>query len=115
MNCQNGTPVFTIFLGDQKIINMRLAYPETGLPFDLTSATNINILLPNADGSTSIISGGSVTIVSPPTSGQFYATILSAVSALLRVGEFQDILAQVTISGNQQTYRFPSCLSVYQS
>jgi hypothetical protein len=106
---------FSIFTGDQKTIPLRIAY-TTGLPVDLTDCTEIVIDLPGANGVDVQLklSLSQVTIVSPPLLGQFTALITSISSALLNVGEDQDVDVTFTIDGAPMTVRFYGALSVFE-
>lgn len=112
--CPPNTP-FQIFTGDQKTLPLRVAY-NTGLPLDLTSCTEIVVNLPNADGSflQLKLSLGQVSIVSPALLGQFTALITTAQSALLNIGECQDVDVTFTIGGAPFTVRFYQALSVFE-
>ena len=107
---------FSIFTGDQKVMPLGIAY-GFGRPVDLTSCTEIVVNLPNADGSFAQLklTTSQVAVVSPATSGQFNTTIIPAVSALLNIGEQQDIDVTFTISGNPTTVRFYKALSVFET
>lgn len=112
-SCQSGT--FTIFTRDQKAINLK-AVQLCGDPLDLTNCTEIAIALPNADGTftTLLLSMSQVTITAPALLGKFSAVITSAVSALLNIGELQNIDVTFTISASPFTVRFYQALSVFQ-
>lgn len=114
MTCQQPKP-FTIFTGDAKTMPLRVAY-QSGLPFDLTSCTEIVVNLPNADGTFTQLklSLAQVAIVSPANLGQITAAISSVDSAKLNIGELQNVDVTFTISGNPITVRFYGALSVFE-
>lgn len=91
-------------------------YAENGDPLDLTSCTEIDVALPNADGTFShrLLSLGQVSILTPTLLGKFTATIPSAVSVLLNIGELQDVDVTFTIAAAPFTVRFYQALSVFQ-
>ena len=101
-NCSQ-TP-YTIYLGDQKPINLVVAY-NAAQPFDLTNCTQIIMSLPNADGtfSTLTLQNSQIAIASPPQLGAYGGTITTAISELLQVGNGQTIDVQFTISGSPTT------------
>lgn len=114
--CCPPSPVFSIFTGDAKTLGLRLAYTN-GLPYDLTTCTEIVINLPNADGSFTQLklSDDEVVITSPANLGQFTAPISSDDSALLNVAELQNIDVTFTIDSNPFTVRFYGALSVFEA
>lgn len=114
-SCNQGP--FEIFTGQDKTMSMLALYPKTSLPLDLTSCTEISVALPNADGTfTSLkLSATQVAITSPANLGSFTVPIAAAVSALLNVGELQNIDVAFTISGLITIVRFFQSLSVFES
>jgi hypothetical protein len=114
-NFQNGP--FEIFTGQDKVMSLRIAFQNTGLPLDLTDCTAITVSLPNADGTflALTLASSAVAITSPPLLGSFTATITAVQSALLNVGELQDIDVSLTISGLVSIVRFPQALSVLEA
>lgn len=108
--------VFSIFTGDAKTMNLRAVYQDSGQPLDLTSASEIVVNLPNADGSILQLklSLSAVTITSPAVLGNFTAAITSLQSALLNIGELQDFDVTFTISGSPFTVRYYGSLSVFE-
>ena len=108
---------FQIFQGQDKTMSMRAAYQQTGLPLDLTSCTEISVALPNADGTFTnlLLSMSQVVITSPPVVGSFTVPITHTVSALLNVGERQNIDVAFTIGGLITIVRFFEALSVFES
>ena len=108
--------VFTIFTGDDKIMNLKAVYAETGDPLDLTDCTEIDIALPKEDGTFAhlLLTAGKVTITSPSILGKFYAEITSLVSAGLNIGELQNVDVTFTISGKEFTVRYAQALSVFE-
>lgn len=108
--------VFTIFTGDDKTMNLKAVYEENGDPLDLTGCDEIDIALPNADGTFKhlLLTLGDVVIVTPVLLGKFMATIGSAASALFKVGELQNFDVTFTISDKEFTVRYYNCLTVLQ-
>jgi hypothetical protein len=109
------TPVFRIFLGDASTMFLRVV-DQFYNPVDLTNCSQIVVNLLNADGSVTQLelSASQVSITSPPSIGNFSVPISSAVSALLNVGELQDVDVTFTISGQIFTVPFVQALSVLQ-
>ncbi len=108
---------FTIFTGDDRTMNLKaLQGGCTGDPLDLTSCTEIDVALPNADGTFShrLLSTDEVTITSPALLGKFSVDIPSDVSALLNPGEIQNIDVTFTISAKEFTVRFYQALTVFE-
>lgn len=112
------TPVFTIFLGDKKTIFLKLVQDECcgGGPVDLTHCTALDLALPKQDGTLLhlLLSDEEVVITSPAVLGKFSAPISEEDSALLNVGEYQNVLATFTIAGEVSTVRFDRALSVFE-
>lgn len=111
-------PVFTIFQGDTKTMNLKAINAQcggVGDPLDLTACTEIAVYLPNADGTQSVrlLSLAQVTITSPAVLGKFSVLVPNTVSALLNVGELQTFDVTFTISGQVFTVPFVQALSVY--
>lgn len=117
-NCETcPSPVFSIFTGDQKTISLKIVQGSSfGNPVDLTSCTEIDIALPNADGSFTnlLLSLSQVVITTPAVLGQFTALITGVNSVKLNIGELQNIDVTFTISGGVFTVRFYQALSVFQ-
>jgi hypothetical protein len=115
-NCAASGP-FEIFTGQDKTMSMRAAYSNTGLPLDLTSCTEISVSLPNADGTftTLLLTASQVAITSPANLGQITVPITHTVSALLNVGELQNVDVAFTIGGLVTIVRFFQALSVLES
>jgi len=113
--CSGGP--FEIFTGQDKTMNLRAAYLATGLPLDLTSCTEIVVNLLNADGTNTTLklSLDQVSIISPAVLGQISVPISAAVSALLNVGELQNVDVAFTISGLVTIVRFFQALSVFET
>ncbi len=107
---------FVIFTGDDKTINLKAIYEESGDPLDLTSCTEIDIALPNADGTFAhlLLSEDAVVIDTPLNLGKFHALVESAVSLLLNIGELQNIDVTFTIDSKIFTVRFYQALTVFQ-
>ena len=114
-----GTPflalqnVFIIFQGDSPTINGGLFQGQNGgyLPVDLTLCTSVTLSLYNADGSVLQLAA---TIGATPVLGQFSATITAAQSALLNVGQYQNIDVQFVFPSVTYTVQFSAALSVMQ-
>jgi hypothetical protein len=118
MNCSSSQlPVFSIYLGDAKQMNLAAIYSDFGGPLDLTSCTEIVINLPNEDGTflQLKLSTADVTIQTPEVLGKFYATITALQSALLNVGELQTFNVTFTISGQVFTVPYVNSLSVFET
>lgn len=108
--------VFTIFLGNDKTMNLKTVYAENLSPLDLTLCTEIDIALPAAAGGFlhRLLSLTQVVITSPPVLGQFTALIPASVSSLLNVGELQSFDVTFTISSQKTTVKYMNALSVFQ-
>jgi hypothetical protein len=108
---------FSIFLGDEKTLKLKAISLENMDPLDLTNCTEIDIALPLAviGGFEHLkLSTGDVVISSPPVLGTFYALITSVKSALLNVGELQNIDVTFTIGSTVLTVRYANALSVFE-
>lgn len=108
---------FTIFLGDAKTLNLKVANSGQGAdPVDLTDCTEIIINLPNADGSTLQLklTLTEVVVDTPAVLGKFHAPISSGDSALLNVGELQSFDVTFTIGSQVFTVPYLQALSVFQ-
>jgi len=109
---------FTIFLGDAKTMFLKGIDSNCfgSDPLDLTNCTEIDVALPNADGTTKhlLLSLGQVNIDGALNLGNFSVPISSAVSALLNVGQFQDFTVTFTILGEIVSTRFTGGISVFQ-
>ena len=85
-----------------------------GGPLDLTNCTEIDIALPNADGTfTHLVNG--VNITSPSVLGLFSVLIDEETSALLNVGVNQTFNVTFTINEEVFTVPYTGALSVYQA
>lgn len=117
MNCECAPAVFEIFTGQDKTMNLRAAYPATGLPLDLTTCDEISVALPNADGTFTdlLLSANQIAITSPANLGMISVTIPAAISALLNVGVGQTIFANFTISGLVTIVRFLQAFTVIEA
>lgn len=119
MNCQNQGPfpVFSIYLGDAKTMNLAAIYSNFGGPLDLTDCTEIVITLPNADGTFLVLTltGDDISITTPTVLGLFSAPISSVNSLLLNVGELQTFTVTFTISGQVFTVPYINALSVFET
>lgn len=108
---------FMIFTGDDKTMFLRALNAGCNSdPLDLTSCTEIDIALPNSDGTFSHrkLSLSQVVITSPAILGKFSAAIPGSVSAVLNIGEFQNVDVTFTIASNVFTVRFYQALSVFE-
>jgi hypothetical protein len=107
---------FTIFTGDDKTINLKAVYEENGDPLDLTDCTEIDIALPLSSGLFEHLklSEDQVTIASPAILGKFSAPIESDISALMNIGEFQNLDVTFTIASKEFTVRFFQALTVFE-
>ena len=119
-NCAcNSTNAFVIFTGQDKTMNLQSVTPlQSGfIPLDLTSCTQINVALPNADGTFTslLLTDSQISIVSPANLGQIQVPITHTVSALLNVGELQNIDVAYTISGEITIVRFFQALTVIEA
>lgn len=121
-NCSCSTcvpPAFSIFTGDDATMNLQLkTSSESGVnPVDLTSCTEIDVALPNQDGTFShlLFTLGQVVIVPSALLGNFSATITEEVSALLQVGVLLNFNVTFTIGGLKTTVQYFQALSVFQS
>jgi hypothetical protein len=114
--CGSSGP-FEIFNNQDKTMSMRAVYQGTGLPLDLTSCTEIDVALPNADGTFTnlLYSLSQVSITSPPNLGSFTVPITHTVAALLKVGVLQNIDVSFTISGLITTVRYFQALTVLEA
>ncbi len=115
----NANPIFSIFKGNNKTMYLKAVSATcagVGDPLDLSSCTEIVVNLPNADGTITQrkLSLSQVTIISPALLGKFSLVISSDISALLNVGEFQNVDVTFTISGQVFTVPFVQALSVYE-
>lgn len=108
---------FTIFLGDNKTMYLKAVNVGCNSdPLDLTDCTEIDIALPNADGTFThrLLSDDEVVISSPALLGKFYTNIPTDISEDLNPGELQDVDVTFTIAGKEFTVRFFQALSVFQ-
>lgn len=108
---------FTIFRGDAKTIYLKAMNAGCNSdPLDLTSCTEIDLALPNADGTFTHLlkSEGNVVVTSPAVLGKFTAPISSDNSILLQPGEFQNLDITFTIAGKIFTVPFFQALSVFE-
>lgn len=115
MNCAPN--VFSIFTGDDKTMYLKAVNAGCSTdPLDLTSCTEIDIALPNADGTFThlLLSEDEVIVASPAILGKFSAAIDSGVSALLNPGELQSFDVTFTIASKEFTVRYQGVLSVYE-
>lgn len=109
--------VFSIFTGNAK--TMFLKAVNTGCnsdPLDLTSCTEIDIALPNQDGTQTHLklSDSEVLIATPAVLGKFSASVGADVSAALAIGEFQTFDVTFTIGSEIFTVPYVNALSVFE-
>lgn len=110
-------PVFSISLGNIKTMYLKAILDNcNGDPLDLTSCTEIDVVLPNADGTLAhfLLSLSEVVVTAPAVIGKFSVPIGSVKSALLNLGEFQDFDVTFTIAGVKFTVRYTRALSVFE-
>lgn len=107
---------FTIFQGDDKVMNLKAIYEENGDPLSLDDCTEIDIVLPNADGTFShrLLSDDEVEITSPAVLGKFTSLIPNDISELLNVGALQSVDVVFTIGSETFTVRYYQALTVFQ-
>lgn len=111
------SPTFTIFQGDAKTICLKTIQNGcNGDPLDLTYCTEIDIILPNLDGTFTqlLYSLGQVVIASPANLGKFSAAISSEVSTNLNAGALQDLDVTLTLGTQVITIPFIQALSVFE-
>lgn len=108
--------IFSIFKGDDKTMTLKAVYSDTLDPLDLTSCTEIDILLPLANGAYAhrLLSLGQVVIATPTVIGKFSCPIPSTISSTMNVGELQNLDVSFTISGKIITIRYDQSLSVLE-
>lgn len=108
--------VFTIYLGDEKPMNLKVVSKDCGNidPYDLTGAEEIDVALPNQDGTLEhfLLSDGDVVVQNPEVLGRFTVNIDAERSALLAVGVLQTFTATITNGSNVQTVTYAEALSV---
>lgn len=114
------TPTFKIYLGDSKRMYLKVINAVCqgwiGDPVDLSDCTEIVINLLKADGTIAQLkfSDDDVQITDPAVLGKFSALIDADLSALLNVGEFQNVDVTFTIGSQVFTVAFQQALSVYE-
>lgn len=109
--------VFTIFQGNAKTMYLRAMNAGCNTdPLDLTSCTEIDIALPNSDGSFThyLFSDGDVVISTPKNLGKFSVAISAVLSLLMLPGEIQSFDVTFTIGAEVFTVRYSQSLSVFQ-
>lgn len=109
---------FSIFLANAKTMFLRAmnAPCNGGDPLDLTYCSEIDVQLPNQDGTFTHLklSLGQVLVTQPPVLGKFQVPITALVSAALNQGELQNFDVTFTILGEVFTVRYYQALSVYE-
>lgn len=108
--------VFTLYLGDVKTLNLKALFASNLSPLNLTDCTEIDIALPNSDGTLThrLLTLGQVVIESPAILGGFHTAISSLISSALNVGELQSFCVTFTIAGEVITVPYLQALSVFQ-
>ncbi len=113
-----GNPVpFELFTGDEVTMSLKaITGGCASNPLDLTNCTEIDVALPNADGTFThlLLTEGDVAITAPSLLGRFTAVISAEVSDVLNPGEFQNFNVIFTISGKKFTVPFFKALSVFE-
>ncbi len=120
MSCPASPSVFTIFTGNAKTMYLKAAQAECGIvgdPLSLDAVEEIDIALPNADGTFAhlLLTEGDIIVTDPAILGKFSAAIASDVSALLQPGELQSFDVTFTFAGKPFTVRYFNCLSVFEN
>lgn len=112
----NTPNAFSIFLGNAKTMFLKTLQGSNFDPLDLTNCTEIDVRLPNADGTFThfLLSLGDVAITDPSVLGKFSVPIDEDTSALLNVGQFQSFDVTFTISSEKFTVAYNRGISVYE-
>lgn len=107
--------VFEITKGNSKLLKMKAIYSGSFDPLDLTDCTEIDIALPNQDGTFThlLLSEDQVEIVGNPLLGKFQAQVTTEVSEVLNEGSLQDINVTFTINDEPDTLKYPKSLTVF--
>lgn len=109
---------FNIFLTDSKVMALKALQStcQGGDPLDLTYCTEIDVALPNQDGTLAhfLLSTGGVSLVQPAVLGKFIVPISAVKSALLNQGVAQNFDVTFTILGQVFTVRYFMGLSVFE-
>lgn len=95
------SPLPTVVLGEDKTLDVKLKNKITRDPIDLTAATEIVAILPNADSTTFLekkLSTAGVVLINGPT-GHFQIIISASESSLLSIGSSVYIDIRFTIGG----------------
>lgn len=112
-----GTPhTFNIFQGDLKTMALKVVNEGCNTnPLNLTQCSEIDVALPNADGTIAhfLLSDEEVVILSPEVLGQLTVAISSEKSALLNPGVAQNFDVTFTLPGETITVRYFNGLSVF--
>lgn len=114
--CDPTPESFEIFRGDAKTLFLKAAY-RNGDPLNLSGCTEIDIALPNADGTFThlLLTEDQVAVTPPSLLGKFSAAISSEISELLELGEFQNFDVTFTFSDELiLTVRYSQGLSVFE-
>lgn len=102
----------TVIQGADKIFNIFVKDPQTGLTVDLTSATNIELVFRNADGTLLTLSVGSgITLITSPQVG-LSVVIASAQTTLLYLGCDQTFKLMFTLASRNNIILFKNALNV---
>jgi len=109
--------VFEIYRGNAKVLKMKAVYANSLTPLDLTAVDEIDIAIPNADGTFThyLYSDSQVTITGSPLLGSFQTSILSAESLLFNVGTLQTINVTFEIDGEVFTVPYLKSLNVFDN
>ncbi len=116
MECCPNT--FSIYRGNKKAMTLKVVQSGCSAdPLDLTDCDDIDIALPNEDGTYThlLLSDDEVeAIVDNPVLGKYRAMIDEDVSLLLNIGELQTFRVTFTIGGEILSVAYVNGLSVYQ-
>jgi hypothetical protein len=122
MGCLDPQPqnaVIQIIRGEDIPVSVRLVDAATGLPFDLTNATEIAALFLNADGTylTKLFSAQQISIISAP-GGYFQIQLLAADTALLALSAIPGLSSfevHITIAGLKTYVQLINSIQVIQT
>lgn len=121
ISCEGGSVdspnVFSIFRGNAKTAYFLVQNADNNFaPVDLTNCSEITVSLLASDGTviTLNLSDEDIIITQPSNLGAFSAAFSAEVSALLNVGEFQNIDVTFTILTEVFTVRYYRSLSVFE-
>lgn len=102
--------------GEDVDITIRFYLEDELDAFDLTDVTELKVCFPNADGSflEKTLADG-VEILGIPTNGKAKVTLTKAETALIMVGQKQDIQATLTIDAKDRIVQFIGVMEVKAS